>query len=505
MFIRMGQKKEKIVEEEKLGELFKKISKRYARPDILLVKNAVSFLMRRLASTEFRLIKKAYVFSKNKHGSQKRFSGEPYFTHLISTALILSDYNVDAKTISAALLHDVLEDTDVTKEELEKEFGPEITRLVDSLTKAGSEQKNGYAYMKKLLSSACNDERVLIIKLADKLHNLRTIGFMPKRKRKKICEQALDFYAPLAELAGLSKIASEMQDICFEQLWPKEHKALKEKLDKLYNEKESEIDAAIEILRKKLSRKPFSRFVLKKERKNLYHYFRKLGEGKTIDELYDFVSLVIVANSKDACYLALKIVHETFYPMPRKFKDFIAVPSGNYKALHTSVIGPKGKPIKIYIRTKETDEFKEKGILLGSKKRPFLAERLAELARLPQDEFEQAIKLEHFGRELTVFDDAGRPVFMPQGSTVLDFAFKHEPSNVQKLIAARVHGKFVPFGYELKPADRIELFYADESQINESWLNFAKLYETRKAIANIISEKKATQREAKLQKQLKSN
>jgi len=488
MFIRMEQKKEKTEEEKKLNELLKKISKQYARPDILLVKNAVSFIRRRLASREFRLIKKAYAFSKKKHGTQKRFSGEPYFTHLISTALILSEYNVDAKTISAALLHDVLEDTDVTKEELEKEFGAEIVSLVSALTKAGSEHKNRYAYMKKLLSSACADERVLLIKLADKLHNLRTIEFMHKRKRRAICKQALDFYAPLAELAGLQKMAYEMQDICFSQLWPKEYEALKEKLEKLYNEKEEEVNAAIEILRKKLIRKPFATFVLKKEKKNLYHYFKKINEGKTLEELYDFVSLVIVANSKDACYLALKIVHENFYPMPRKFKDFIAVPSGNYKALHTSVIGPKGKPIKVYIRTKETDEFKEWGIskMLGSKKVSIFASRFSELAKLPQAEFEKAIKSEHFGREITVFDENGKAVFLPQGSSVLDFAFRFKPESAPKLIAAKVHGKFVSLSYELKPADRVELFYAEEKQADKNWLNLAKRHETKQLIAKIL-------------------
>ena len=379
-----GEKKRK-VKEKQLKLLLSKVAKQFAKPDVVLIKHAIAFIRSKLAGKEFALIEKAYSFSKKKHAKQKRVSGEPYFNHLIETALILSDYDVDAKTIAAALLHDVLEDTDVKKEELEQEFGSEVAELVYALTKAESKGKRN-AYLKKLLTYASKDQRVLLIKLADKLHNLRTIEYLPAKRRKEICKEALAFYAPLAEQFGLKKIQEEIEDICFSQLYPKEYKKLSDELKPLYKEKEAEIDGAIEILRKKLGKKPFSGYVFKKERKNAYHYFKKLKEGKTLEELYDYVTLVVVAPSIDACYEALKVIHNTFYPIPKKFKDYIALPSGYYRALHTSVIGPKGRAIKVYIRTKETDELEEKGItywLKEKKKKQDLEKQLvSELLKL---------------------------------------------------------------------------------------------------------------------------
>jgi GTP pyrophosphokinase len=490
MFIRAkkGRNANKKEKEEKLNELLEKVSKQFAKPDVILVKHALAFIRSRLAARELALIRKAYSFSKKKHRKQKRFSGEPYFTHLIETALILSEYNVDAKTLAAALLHDVLEDTNVRKEELEREFGSEVAELVNALTKVESQGTNSHAYLKKLLCCASKDERVLLIKLADKLHNLRTIEFLPVKKRKAICKQALAFYAPLAEQFGLKKMMMEMQDICFAQLWPKHYKKLKKELEKLYKEKDDEITEAIEILKKKLIKKPFTGFVFKKEQKNLYHYFKKLKQGKTLEELYDYVSLVIVASSEDACYEALKAVHNTFYPMPRKFKDYIAVPSGHYKALHTSVIGPKGGPMKVYIRTRETDELEEKGIAywLRAKKKPKELLRLEELAKADESEFEEALKSEYLEREITVFDASGKPVFLPRGSTVIDFAFKVDSDSASKTACARVNGKLVPIWHELKPADRVELVYAKNSQVISDWLNFAKCYETRQLIRELV-------------------
>ncbi len=481
-------KKKKEEKEEQLEELTKRVAKQFATPDVVLVKHAIAFIRSKLASKEFALIKKAYSFSKKKHSKQKRFSGEPYFNHLISTALILSDYDVDAKTIAAALLHDILEDTNVKKKELEQEFGSEVAELVYALTKVSSENTNKHAYLRKLLNYASKDERVLLIKLADKLHNLRTIEYLPVKKRKEICKQALEFYAPLAEQFGLKNMQHEIEDICFAQLWPKEFKKLKRELEKRYKEKDAEIDEAIEMLKKKLVRKPFASFIFKKEKKHLYHYFRKIKEGKTLEELYDYIALVIVASSEDACYEALKAVHSMFYPMPRKFKDYIALPLGHYRALHTSVIGPRGAPIKVYIRTRETDEFEEKGIAywLKAKKKPSELLKLRELAKADESEFEEALRTDYLERELAVFDSFGKPIFMPRGSTVLDFSFKVDSAKAPKTACARVNGKLVPIWHELRPGDRVELVYAKDSQIISDWFNFAKCYETKQAIRSLV-------------------
>ncbi|MEM4663218.1 MAG: TGS domain-containing protein, partial [Candidatus Diapherotrites archaeon] len=321
-------------------------------------------------------------------------------------------------------------------------------------------------------------------------HNIRTIEFMPKSKKRKICTQALQFYAPIAEMIGMVKAAQEMRDTCLEVLWPKQSKEHKEKLSVLYMSKEAEIDEAIKILNRKLIRKPFQTISIKKEGKSLYHYFRKINEGKALEDLYDFFYVVIIADSKDACYLALKTVHENFFPIPRKFKDFISLPIGNYKALHTTVIGPHGKPIKIYIRTKETQEFLENGLKrLMRNKNTILSTRLVWLANLPKKEFEEALGSEIIWQEIKVFDENGRSQDMPKGSTVLDFAFKTNPEMADKLIAAKIHGKYVPLSTELNHADRVVLFFAEDKQIDATWVNFAKLYETKKQIIKALGDK----------------
>lgn len=491
MIIRVPKIRSSPAHEEKLNELLRKIYQKYEKPDIILVKNAISFVRRRLASKELGLVSRAYDFSKKKHDMQKRHSGEPYFNHLISTALILSEYDLDAKTISAALLHDILEDTNVQKADLEKEFGKDIAAIVEALTKANKGKNISEQYMQKLLLCACNDSSIIAIKIADKLHNLRTIDVLPKAKKQKTCKQALEFYAPLAELIGMKKAAEEMREICIYVLWPKEYKELKEKLSIEYSKKEREVDEAIAVLNKKMGGKPFRGFSVKKAKKPLYHYFEKLQQGKTIEELYDFFYILILARSKDDCYLALKTVHESFYPLPKKFKDYIAVPIGNYKALHTSVIGPNGNPIKVYIMTHEAYEMQEKSVgkLVKNRKQQLLPPRIVWLAHLPKKDFEEAISSGFSLQEITIFDDKGKTINMPKGTTVMDFAFQTQPKKAEKLIAAKVHGKFVPLSTELKHADRVELFFAEERQIRPEWLELAKIYETKKKIKVLLEVK----------------
>ncbi|MCX8190217.1 MAG: HD domain-containing protein [Candidatus Diapherotrites archaeon] len=493
MIIRVPKIRSNVIPEEELNRLLKNIYQKYEKPDIVLVKNAISFVRRRLASRELGLVSRAYDFSKRKHDMQKRYSGEPYFNHLISTALILSEYEVDAKTISAALLHDILEDTNVQKEDLEKEFGKEIANVVEALTKANKEKRSNEPYMQKLLLSACTDMSVLTIKIADKLHNLRTIEALPKGKKIRICKQAFEFYAPLAELIGMKKAAEEMREICISVLWPKEYKELKERLSVEYTKKELEVDEAISILNKKIGGKPFRSFSIKKAKKPFSHYFQKIREGKILEELYDFFYIVISAKSKDDCYLAMKMVHESFHPIPRKFKDYIATPAGSYKALHTSVIGPSGNPIKVYIMTNEVYEIQERsaGWFAKSKKKQQLPQKIVWLAHRPKEEFEEAIAHGLKWQDITIFDSKGKPSNIPKGSTVIDFAFEIEPTVAENLIAAKIHGKFVPLSTELKHADRVELFFAEEKQIRPEWLRMAKLYETKKKIGRLLAKEKA--------------
>ncbi|MFH1234682.1 MAG: HD domain-containing protein, partial [Candidatus Diapherotrites archaeon] len=364
-------------------ELLQSIRKNSLNADTRLVGKAFSFIAGipgiPKARGERLLVEKAFSFSEEKHGSQKRLSGDPYFSHAFQTALILSEYGLDSSTISAALLHDVIEDTDVKDAEIREKFGDDVLKLVSGVTKLRhSEGKEAEAeekeYLKSVLRASSEDVRVLLIKLADKVHNLRTIEFMPPKRRKEICRNALEVYAPLAERFGLNRMREEIEDRGFQALYPGEFEEMAKAVEERRNQQELDVDEVAKALSAiKISgrKRFFQKYSFRKIKRNLYSYYRKTQKKhRTLDELYDFVSLVILCGTVGECYEALKTVHSTFYPIPGKLKDRIAAPHYmTYQSISTSVIGPKGNPVKIFIRTKEMDLLAENGITVWLKEK----------------------------------------------------------------------------------------------------------------------------------------
>lgn len=509
------KKKEAFASEKK--RLLKNIKKHSENPDLKLVGKAFSFISRlpriRKRRHERKLVEKAFSFSKEKHKKQKRQSGNPYFVHAYRTAFILSNYGLDSETISAALLHDVLEDTDVREKELRKAFGEEVFSLVKGVTKLKEYDARGeepeQAYLKNLLCASSEDVRVLLIKLADKLHNIRTVQYLPKKRRKEICSTALEVYAPLAERFGLHEMKKEIEDKCFEVLEPKKFKKTKKMVEKRRKQKEKEIDQVIEKLSnvKIGTRKRFfQKHSYRKSKRNIYSYYEKTKEeGKAWDELYDFVSLIILCDSEEDCYEALKTVHSEFYPIPGKFKDRIATPSPmTYQSIHTAVIGPNGNPIKIIIRTKKMDKLAEKGItvwlrekrkkdLTKKKTKPFI-----EISKrsTDQEEFVYALKTDILEDQISVFGPRGEKINLPLGSTPVDFAFKFSPKRANRLARVEVNGKLKPVWTRLKNGDRIKPTYSRKKMVEKEWLDFSNTYYAREMIRDELdlSEKRTPQK-----------
>ncbi|MEM0360568.1 MAG: HD domain-containing protein [Candidatus Diapherotrites archaeon] len=487
-------------------ELLESMKRSSGRADTKLVGKALSFIasLPRIPRErgERILVEKAFLFSEQKHGMQKRLSGDPYFSHSFQTALILSEYGLDSNTIAAALLHDVLEDTEASDEEIGNAFGGEVLKLVKGVTKLkqkekakGESEQEEKAYLKSVLAASAEDPRVLLIKLADKIHNLRTIEFMPEKRKKEICETALEVYAPLAERFGLNKMKEEIQDRCLAVLHPQEFESLSAEISKRRNIKEEEINEAIKVLsgmqvqgRKKF----FQKYSWRKMSKNVYYYYEKTTKNKkSLDELYDFVSLVVLCNTIGECYEALKTIHTAFYPIPGKLKDLIATPHYmTYQSICTSVIGPKGFPVKIFIRTKEMDELAEKGIAvwLKEKFKPKDEEKelesLAEMAKKPCEpkEFFSTLKTDFLGEQISVFSENGSKYSIPKGSTALDFAFKQNPGKALYALSAEINGKQRPLWHELKSGDRVVFSFSQAKTVSRDWAGFAKTFGARECI-----------------------
>ncbi|MCX6801702.1 MAG: HD domain-containing protein [Candidatus Diapherotrites archaeon] len=488
-------------------ELLQSIRKNSVDADTRLVGKAFSFIAGipgiPKARGERLLVERAFSFSEEKHGSQKRLSGDPYFSHAFQTAFILSEYGLDSSTIAAALLHDVLEDTDVSDEEIRKGFGENVLKLVKSVTKLRQKEKEHEdqeekEYLKSVLLASAEDSRVLLIKLADKIHNLRTIEFMPEKRRREICENALELYAPLAERFGLNKMKEEIEDRCLEVLHPDEFARLSGEIETRRKAKELEVDEAVKVLSGILvsgRKRFFQKYSYRKICKNLYHYYEKTEKKhRDLDELYDFVSLVVLCGTIGECYEALKTVHTAFYPIPGKLKDLIAAPHYmTYQSICTSVIGPKGSPVKIFIRTREMDELAEKGITvwLREKSRPKAEEKelesLGEIARRHSapTEFFSTLKTDFLGEQISVFSHEGAKYVVPKGSTVTDFAFKSGPEKAAFLSGA--------LG---------EIFSAIGSQASIESFNIKKVTQNRFEGSLLLELKKSASAE-KIEKKLK--
>ncbi len=435
------------------------------------------------------LVRRAYAFSEEVHDGQRRLSGEPYHVHPLAVASLLVDFKMDVTTVTAGLLHDVLEDTGTSKDALADRFGADIAELVDGVTKIGklafaSREERQAENFRKMLVAMARDIRVLMIKLADRLHNMRTLEYLPADKQRKIAQETLDIYAPLAHRLGMAKVKGELEDLALRTLHADVYEDLQRRVAKRRLEREAEINQVIAILQKKLGEVGIQAQITGRP-KHFYSIYKKMhAQGREFDEIYDLTAVRIIAPTVRDCYGALGVVHSLWKPVPGRFKDFIAIPKSNmYQSLHTTVIGPKGDPVEIQIRTPEMHRIAEEGIaahwLYKEKKgkegfdHAFVwLRQLLEWQQEMKDprEFMETVKVDLFPDEVYVFTPKGDVKALPEGSTPIDFAYAIHTEVGNHCVGARVNGKLVPLRQALRQGDIVEIVTSPTQRPSRDWL-----------------------------------
>jgi GTP diphosphokinase / guanosine-3',5'-bis(diphosphate) 3'-diphosphatase len=450
------------------------------------------------------LIDKAYRFSWNAHRDQTRKSGEPFLAHPVAVAMILAEQKLDSITIAAGLLHDVIEDTAITREQIGREFGEEILQLVEGVTKIqrfqmkSREERQAETYRKMLLSMA-EDIRVIIIKFADRLHNLRTLKYLEPAKIRQIAAETLDIYAPLAHRLGMAKIKWELEDLGFKFLYPNEYKDIVGKIVASRGDRETLVDSFAEPLRRRLAEEHIEATVIGRP-KHFYSIYRKmLQRNKPFEEVYDLLALRIITATVSDCYHVLGVVHSMWKPIQERFKDYISTPKSNgYQSLHTTVFGEKGNIIEVQIRTWEMNQVAEEGIaahwLYKEEGRSGTVSRddrsLSWLRNIidwqkdltDSNEFYEFFKIDLFHAEIFVFTPKGDLISLPKGATVLDFAFAVHTDLGVHCIGAKVDGKIEPLSKVLKSGMTVQILHSNTKKPSVDWLREVKTAKARSKI-----------------------
>ncbi len=459
---------------------------------------------------DLKLIKSAYDYAYKKHFGQKRISGDDYITHPLNVAWILTEINADAYAISAALLHDTIEDSDSTKEDIEAHFGSTIALLVDGVTKINkikfsSETEQIAANQRKILVGLSEDVRVIIIKLADRLHNMRTLYVMSEEKQKRKAKETLEILTPIAHRIGIYKIKSELEDLSLRYLKPDAYYDVVEKL----NIKKTARDEAVNKMMSEVSELLTSHNIvheIKGRSKSIYSIYQKLNKGKKFDDIYDILALRVFVNTEQECYLALGLIHSKYKPVPKRFKDYIAMPKTNlYQSLHTTVFGIDGELFEIQIRTYEMDKIAEYGIAShwsykenkdGSIKDVMdqklqLFRSIIELndETTSNIDFVDSIKKDVLTSDVIyVYTPKGDVIELPEKSTPVDFAYKVHSEVGDTMVGAIVNDNIVPLNYELKTGDIIKINTNKSSKPSKDWLNFVITSQARNRIKSYYTK-----------------
>src|SRR6266581_4808374 len=441
------------------------------------------------------LIRRAYDFSARAHEGQVRRSGEPYLQHPLAVAKVLATLKLDVSAIVAGLLHDTVEDTVCTREQIEAEFGKDIARLVDGVTKIGQipfksyEEKQAENFRKMLISMA-DDIRVILIKLADRLHNMRTLGHLNPAHQKKIAQETLDIYAPLANRLGIGWMKAELEDLCFKALKPDVYAALAERVAKRIEEREKYIQQVIAVVKAKLAEHKLVGELAGRS-KHLYSIYQKMEhQGVSFDEVYDLTAIRVITDTQMNCYAIMGLIHSLWRPVPGRFKDYIGVPKSNhYQSLHTTVAGPKGEHVEFQIRTRDMHRVAEEGIAAHwtYKERGEIDERdklvftwLRQLLESEQDltdnrQFMESVKLNLYSDVVYVFTPKGTVKELVKGSTPIDFAYAIHTEIGDHCSSAKVNGKMVPLKYQLRSGDTVEISTSPTQVPHKDWLKFVKM------------------------------
>ncbi|MGI8786552.1 MAG: RelA/SpoT family protein [Pyrinomonadaceae bacterium] len=485
---------------------------------MIRIEDVIEKVERNRPEPDIDLIRRAYLFSALHHRGQKRASGEPYLVHPLEVADILAEMRLDETSVSTGLLHDVVEDTLVDLDTIREYFGDEITRLVDGLTKIAhisnlSKEKQQAENVRKMVLAMITDVRVVLIKLADRLHNMRTMQFLKPEKRARISQETLDIYAPIAHRLGMGKVRSELEDLAFQNIYPEEYKRLSMEVEERRPELEAMIEKITDTIKEKLRENDVPFIEVQGRVKRLYSLWKKLKKRKlTIDEVYDLIAArIITPNDKKNCYLALSVVHDIWTPVPERFKDWIGNPRDNlYQSLHTSVISDNGQSFEVQIRTEEMHRIAEEGVAahwkykeskLGKNEEDASLDELrktVEKLLLPlvettestedSEDFIESLKLDLYPKDVYAFTPMGKIIQLPRGATPIDFAYAIHSEVGDTCTGAKIKGRIVQLRTELQNGDVVEILTTPHSKPSRDWLNYVVTSKARNHIRHWIAE-----------------
>lgn len=497
-------------------------------PDELYGK-LITLVRENMTENDVSLVEKAYFIAKKAHEGQFRFSGEPYIIHPVSVAIILYNLGMDGESMAAALLHDVVEDTDMTKENIQEEFGEDVANLVEGVTKLGkvpifTKEEQQAENVRKMLMAMSQDIRVIIIKLADRIHNMRTLSFMRPDKRREKAQETLEIYAPIAHRLGIRGVKEELEDLAISYLDPVAYKEIRDRLEQQQSKRKEYLDS----IQKKISERiklVVPNASISGRIKSVHGIYRKMYmQGKSFDEIYDIYAVRIIVDDVIDCYNCLGIIHDMFKSIPGRFKDYISTPKANmYQSLHTTVIGDEGIPFEVQIRTWEMHRTAEYGVAahwkykLGMSGRQKFEEKFSWIRQLlesqnvsenPQD-IVNTIKTDLVQEEVFVFTPKGTVINLPAGATVVDFAYAIHSAVGNRMVGAKVDGRIVPIDYVVKTGEIVEIITSSQQNKGPSrdWLKFVKTSGARNKIRswfkkerreeNILEGKMEVEREFK--------